>query len=259
MTMQNAGITIYPWEKPEIFQADDGPLDIYIDQPLYYTSFEVKSAGEEKNKITGSRASGVLLTPSRVFAVYNTGSTEMKWESRSEERLKIFLKTELCHTKLPDQYFDARSEAIMLAADMGPLGTFMDERAKGPHRNFDPDIFEHFHFIPNNRYGETLLQILCDDGQRGKLDRYLKYNFAPGHPCLTENDAFDEDGRPMLLGYTCDMPRIRRFRDGLELHDLTGIMFCFDFQEDALFEFCGTRVELYVIDFEKYTKHLFIR
>ena len=42
VTMQNAGVTIYPWEKPEIFQADDGPLDIYIDQPLYGAGSSVR-------------------------------------------------------------------------------------------------------------------------------------------------------------------------------------------------------------------------
>ena len=60
------------------------------------------------------------------------------------------------------------------------------------------------------------------------------------------------DGKdPVLFGYTCDMPRIRRFDTALELHEKVGTLFCFDFQEDAIRWVCGQRVNIQGLDFEK--------
>lgn len=56
---------------------------------------------------------------------------------------------------------------------------------------------------------------------------------------------------PVLYAYTCDMPRIRRFDTALNLQERMGILFCFDFQEDAIRRVCGPAVCVQCIDLEK--------
>ena len=54
---------------------------------------------------------------------------------------------------------------------------------------------------------------------------------------------------PVLFGYTCDMPRIRRFNIGLRANRLRGILYCFKFQEEVLRQICGPNVEIQCMDF----------
>lgn len=63
--------------------------------------------------------------------------------------------------------------------------------------------------------------------------------------------AVDTVANPVLFAYTCDMPRIQRFDTALELHEKVGTLFCFDFQEDAIRQVCGQRVNIQSLDFEK--------
>ena len=94
VSMFNAGVTVFPWEKPIVFTPtllDHAP---YIDRPVYFSSCEVKNIGLMANKIRNSRSTGVLLTNDSIFAVYNTGASEMKWEHRAEIRGQELLLTD---------------------------------------------------------------------------------------------------------------------------------------------------------------------
>ena len=63
----------------------------------------------------------------------------------------------------------------MLASDMSLLETLMDEHISAPHKNFNPDVFAHFYFVTNDHYGETLLQILCDEREREEKPRERRW------------------------------------------------------------------------------------
>ena len=76
------------------------------------------------------------------------------------------------------------------------------------------------------------------------LDSILAEDLSPSQPGLVvENDAMDGD-EPVLFGYTCDMPRIKRFDSALHIHDKKGTLYCFDFQEDVLRELCGPNISI---------------
>ena len=101
------------------------------------------------------------------------------------------------------------------------------------------------------------MQLLCDDEQRAVLDDILSQDLAPCRPSwVVENDAMDGE-EPVLYAYTCDMPRIQRFDTALELHGKEGTLFCFDFQEDAIHQVCGSRVKIQSIDFNAYERRVF--
>lgn len=258
VSMFNAGVTVFPWEKPIVFTPtllDHAP---YIDRPVYFSSCEVKNIGLMANKIRNSRSTGVLLTNDSIFAVYNTGASEMKWEHRAEIRLKSFLEIELCLHRLPGQFAGVKQNAIMFGADMDCLLPLMGEGSIN-HQNYflSGESFPHFHYLTSDHYGDLILRLLCEPDEQAILNSILSQDLSPPQPGLVvENDAMDGD-EPVLFAYTCDMPRIKRFDNALGLHEKMGTLYCFDFQEEALRKLCGSNVSIQTIDFNAYEGSVF--
>lgn len=259
VTMLNAGVFILPWEKPDVFAPTPPDDTLSIDRPAYYSSREVKELGKLAVKIRGSRSTGVLLADGGIFIVYNTGPGQMKWEYRAEMRLKALLDMELCQARLKAQFMYAKPSSIVFAADMGQMAPLMGVGEDKRHNYFVLDGgFEHFYYLTSDHRGEVILQLLCYPDERAALDGVLSQELAPPRTCwLMENDAMDGDS-PVLFAYTCDMPRIRRFCSGLDRHGLTGTLYCFDFQEDALRQVCGSDVDIQCIDFDAYERSVFL-
>lgn len=254
LTMHNAGLSAFPWEKPAVFQPTPPLPDTHIGKPAYYSSREIKEIGPQGAKIRNSRAIGVLLTDGGIFIVYNTAATQMRWEYKAELRLKALLQTELCQYRLPGQFMNAEQSAIVFGEGMEQMPGLMGLGEAGARGYFVLDgNFEHFHYLTNDHYGEVILQLLCDTALKAVLDEILSENLSARRPGWSvENDAFDETDAPVLFAYTCDMPRIKRFDTALALHELTGTLICFDFQEEVLRQICGERVTLQSIDFEAF-------
>lgn len=252
-TMFNAGVLVFGPDKSPIFT--DTP-DLPIPLPAYYSSRELKELGPLAVKVRGSRASGLLLTEGAIFAVYNTGPSLMKWEYQAEMRLKALLQMELCNRRLSGQYRNAAICGLVFGNSLDRLCGLMSSTPEQHHNYFILDgNYAAFYFLTSDHRGEVLLRLLCDPGLRATLDTILCENLLPkrtGFP--VEHDALEENGAPVLFAYTCDMPRIRHFDTALELHGLSGTLICFDHQESALRQVCGTRVQFQCIDFEKFER-----
>ena len=250
LTMYNAGVSSFPWEKPAVFQPKPPPPDLSFERPAYFTSREVKEIGPQAAKIRGSRAAGVLLVDGGIFMIYNTGASRMRWEYKAELRLKALLQMELCRYRLPAQFMDAGLSAIVFGSDMDGLAHLMGPGDSRTRNYFVLDgSIEHFYYLTSDHHGEVLLQLLCEPALQAALDDLLLEDLCESQPGPVENDAVDKSGKPILFGYTCDMPRIRRFDTALELHGQEGLIFCFDFQEEILRRVCGSRVAFQSIDF----------
>lgn len=249
VTMYNAGVGALPWQKHDIFNSTPHN-DVQIDWPMYYSSREVKEIGRQRDKISGSRCTGILLTESDVFTVYNTGASEMKWEYSYESHLHVFLKFDLRHQILPNQYADTEVSAVIFGANMDQMSVLMGISGDKRHKYFVLDGgYDHFYYLTSDRRGGLILQMLCDPEKKAVLDNILMEGYAESRTWRIENDAMD-GGTPVLFGYTCDMPRIKRFANGLKIHGPTGMLYCFDFQEDALKQICGPNVEIQCMDFK---------
>ena len=103
-----------------------------------------------------------------------------------------------------------------------------------------------------------LISLLCNPEMTDALDELLLNDLYPARPGYrVENDAMTEDDEPVLLAYKCDLKRIKKFYTGLKLHDKRGIVYCFDYQAEALRCYCGDRVEFKTLDFNKTERRFF--
>ena len=255
VTMHNAGVDVFLWRKPTVFVPTRPFANIWIERPAYYSSHEVKGIGSQRDKTRGSRAVGVLLTGDDVFAVYNTGASEMKWEGNAEARPRALLKIDQCQQRLPSQYGGAGVAAIVFSADMGQMPALMGVGSDKRRKYFVlDDCYQQFYYLTSDYHGEVILRLLCDSAQRARLDNILMEGLFGSRPnWLMPNDAID-GGNPVLFAYTCDMPRIKRFVGGVTMHGLKGLLYCFDFQDEALSNICGPDFEIQCIDFDAYER-----
>ena len=249
VTMLNAGAMVYRDEKPLIFSpAARGSFS--IERPCFYDSREMKEAELEMLKIRGSRMAGSLFTSGRVFAVYNSMEFLPVFEPQVEQRAKVMLE-QVCRTKVSS---NLRVSGLLLSDNIDILRILLEfsQTRRCDHFLLD-DGYEHFYFMTNNSYGETLLQLLCRSEIIRRVDAALLQEFQPSLPnSRFVCDAVDALGVPVLFCYLPDIPRLYRFVSGLNLLNSTGILICFDFQADALRPLCGDNIELQIIDFPEF-------
>ena len=262
LTMMRASIVIYIDDKPGIFHnygdVSEPSQTFAISTPAFYTSREFKNLGLDAIKIRNTRSVGVLFSPNTAFIAYNTGSTILKWDYKSEMRAKAMLRN-ICVQRLPASHINTAINAIMLGATIG-LGYDLLTSKGGTKRNYFmlDGNFDSFHYITHDHAGEILLQLLCNDDCRRELNSILLQGCTPPNAkLLIENDGIDGSGNPVLLAYDFDMPRISKFSTALRLQNKQGILICFDYQRDVLSAFCGERVTVQTIDLTKFERRFF--
>ncbi len=258
LTMYNADILIYPDEKLNIFSPvwEEGE-SLSIKAPAFYNSREIKEIGTVFVKIRGARSVGVLLTPADVFVVYNLGGSLMRWEYKSEMRTKALMKTVICRERLPLQYPPEAVNGIVFADSMAIAYDILSGETGKQYFILDGN-YERFYFLTNDRKGERLLSLLCHKALNQELRDILMTDLYEGDIGSTlENDAFDEDGNPVLFAYFCDLPRIRRFDTAIRLQNKSGTLICFDFQSEALARYLDKSIKIQTIDFSKWERSFF--
>lgn len=256
VTMQNAGVRVFRDEKPAVFTPEwEETTEIEI--PAFYNSREIKALGTVFVKIHGARSVGVVLTGKEILVVYNLGHSLMKWCYKAEMRTKALMKTVLCRERLPNLYSPDAVQGLLLGNNMD-LATEILACESGKQYFLLDGNYEHFYYLTNDRKGERLLSLLCHEELRERLDDILLADLYEADESMTiENDALDENGLPVLLAYTCDLPRIKRFNTALCLQNKTGTVICFDFQKGALRRGCSENVRFQTIDFLKWERSFF--
>lgn len=257
VTMQNAGVTVFRDEKPFVFApALEENADLRISAPAFYNSREIKEIGTAFVKIKGARSVGVLLTASKIYTVYNLGTSLMKWEYKSEMRTKALLKTVICRERLT-QYSAEDIKGVIFGDGMELCFEILSGAGGKQYFVLDGN-YENFYYLTNDRRGERILTMLCNPPLSERLKQILMSDLQDGDSGFTiENDAFEQDGRPVLFGFFCDLPRIKRFDTALRLREKKGVIICFDFQSETLGRYCGEEIEFKTIDFEKWERSFF--
>jgi len=150
-----------------------------------------------------------------------------------------------CQQRLPRQYKPEDIKGLILGDNMELAYQMLTGTGEVKRNYFILDgNYDNFIYLTNDRKGELLLKLICDQEKVAQLNQVLSENLYPHNAAMTiENDAIDENGEPVLFGYDFDMSRIIRFNKALGIQNKTGTIICFDFQADALKRFCGERVK----------------
>jgi hypothetical protein len=119
------------------------------------------------------------------------------------------------------------------------------------------ETYRHFYFITNDGHGDMLMGLLCNAAQMSLLKAALtKKHLPPDIKYPIEHDAITEDGNPVLFCCLLNVPRLVKFKKGMLLHNKSGKVVAFDYQEDALREYLGAEAEIKPIGFEAVMKWL---
>ena len=95
----------------------------------------------------------------------------------------------------------------------------------------------------------AVLRLLCKPEKKSVIDKILMGELSKARQCgHMEHDAMGGE-HTVLFGYICDMPRIRRFNIELRANGRKGILYCFNFQEEAVRHICGPNMDIQCMDF----------
>lgn len=255
----NSGIPLFRDTKPAIFSGIPPDGDIALPVPAFYHSREIKELGWETTKVNNSRSIGVLFADHCIYVIFYTGESVLKWEYKTEIRMKALLSYHASQGVLSPWYrHDTPIRALFIGKCMDTGIQLMASTGGYRHSLFTLDTsFEHFYFIPDSHAGEVILKILCRPGfSRQFSDLLLSDLETPDAALGFEHDAI-KDGNPVLLAYDFDMLRISRFITCLRLRKCSGHLICFDFQKDSLLFYCGDTVSITTIDLVKFERRFF--
>ena len=260
--LQGAGVEIFRDRKAPLFQPGTrtepaSPCNMTL--PAFYHSREVKELGAEAVKINNSRTTGILLAPECIYAVFCTGGALMKWEYRTELKVKALLSYHASRGILsgmgggPRYHPDTPIKALIIGEGMETALKLMESTGGFQKSYFYLDSsFDYFHYIPDDSAGITMIRLLCSPALLKGLKNLLLSDLQP--PCPDyglEHDAVSE-GMPVLLAFDFDMLRLSRFRTALSFHGLAGNLVCFDFQKPVLQKYFGEAAAIDTIDLKKF-------
>lgn len=257
--LMNGGITLFRDKKPALFSGVPPDAGEPLPLPVFYQSREVKELGSETVKVNNSRTIGILLAERCIYAVFYTGDAVLKWEYKTEIRLKALLSYHMSQGVLAQWYrHDTPIHALFIGNHMETALHLMTSTGGLHHSLFTLDTsFDYFHFLPDCHAGEVILKLLCTPPASKQLTALLLSDLEPpGDAVGLEHDAI-KDGRPVLLAYDFDMLRISRFLTGLQFRKQKGHMICFDFQKEALLSYCKDTVTVSTIDLAKFERRFF--
>lgn len=263
-TLLNAGVTIFRDEKPLLFQPGN-QRNCSLPLPVFYQSREIKELGADAIKINNSRTIGVLFTEKCIYAVFYTGDSLMKWEYRTELKVKTMIQYHITRGVLSKEYIhpsyhpDTPVKALLIGKDMDTSLKLLTSKGGFQKSYFYLDTsFDYFHYLPSTPAGETLLKLLCSPKLRNDLRTLLLSDLQP--PCSDyglDHDA-TMDGIPVLLGFDFDLLRLSRYHTALSLQEITGHLICFDFQKDVLRQYFGDIVTIETIALEKFERRFLL-
>lgn len=259
--LANSGVILFRDEKPALFSGVQPDWASALPFPVFYQSRELKELGRETIKINNSRSIGVLLTDCCIYVIFYTGNGVLKWEYKTEIRMKALISYHVSQGILSKWYrHDTPIHALLIGSQMETAVRLMTSTGGYRHSLFTLDTsFDYFHFLPDNQEGMTILKLLCSPLLSRQLHILLLSDLEPPDSAMgLEHDA-TKDGSPVLLAYDFDMLRISRFFTGLRLRRLNGHLICFDFQMDALSLYCKDTIAISTIDLAKFERRFFYK
>lgn len=235
----HTGVRVFASDKPAYPPKPNGvPADA-----CYYGASDIKRGSD---KVKGSRACGVLCTRDRFFAVYHTLDQLMKWSVKRERTMRVFLEADLYHTG-----YMPKADALLLGNKMDMLTHLLDSDGGIKSQLFQvDDVYDSYYYMPTD-YGKLQMHLLTDRGARDyfwsllrqRLDREDEKEYAL---C----DGYEADGTPVYFCFELELQHLKRIKRAA-CYGIRQRVYCFDYQEDALSEYFGPRMEFCLVSGKK--------
>ena len=252
-----AGVPVYKSSKPDFFSpmfnpvpSGEGQETIRTDMGGYYGTLEFKSGMAKE--IGGSRACGVLLTSMKPYIVYNSMDSLMKWAKKTERTMRSRLEA-----VFRNKGYRSPADAVMFGYRLDMLVRILesDGGIKGNLFALD-DIYEQIYFIPLIKEAQIQVRLLVKPEEDRRLRDFLctalwKLNEEDG----ALDDGVDHNGNPVYFCYDLELWRLKRVCGKIE-REGRGIIYCFDYQEEALRVYIGGKAVVKGIVREKAIRYL---
>lgn len=246
--MENA-VEIYRDRKELIFEEN---TEQAFQQSAFFVAREVKAQKDLTRKIVSSKMTGVWVNQEEASICYNMANTLPEWHENLENRTEILIRSML--RKEGVEHLDA----LLFGNDMSAAAKVLADG--NMQRQLMVSPFERFCFIPMDRNGLLLLEMLKDKNVCEDLYCILTEDFR-----ISEeknhviNDGYNNEGKPVLVCVDCDLKRLVQFISQLDFTGQTGEVICFDFQKEVLKEYCGKNAKVAAVDFEKFQESFMVQ
>lgn len=242
--MMRAGIEILPCEMPVL--REENRYNTFINKACFYTSKQLKkSLSKGENKIEFSRIVGVLFAGGKLYPVYNTQNSAMRWNGMGELKTKpIFTNLGRINTdeyKTDSVILLGRSEKVALQT------LFMHGQKSNKTYRFD-NIYSNVHYVPLDENGIRLLRLFTIEDFH---ERVLSWLFSPS---MRSVGVFDcdacIDGKYILSYLDSNLSRLTRFYEASKRSDEKFEVICYPFQAAFVKELFHGNINIKEIPFE---------
>ena len=251
-----AGIEFRPYMLPDLQK--EGIRKVVPDKPSYYGSKDIKQIADyEINKTAYARPTGMLFSPGEARAVYNLRNMLMKWNGKSEEKIRLAMTDIARLNARLEQVYDA----VMFGRDYDVAIRLLEGDAKLKKQERFDSVYRHVHFIPQTEFGIQQLRTLLIPNWREQI---LNATFEDETRSYDRGSfEFDAcvDGVYYLAFFDGDLARLIRFKEAAkEFSDgPRTVVLCFPQQLKFLREYLPRWVALRILDMEELEDALGIR
>ena len=248
--MERTNVEIYRNNKNDFFEKNPKQVD-KTSSSNFYLPKEIKAQAILTRKIISSKMTGIWVTDKSAWFCYQSAKELFWWFDNIEYRAKILICSILQNAGLNI----IQNNALLFGDTMEQAKIHLED---GLMRKYILDShFDRFCFVPMDENGIMLLQLLNNKDLYDYLLSVLAEDLYQDINSYVTQDGFDSDGLPNLICIDCDLKRIITFNTQLYHSRKPGIIICFDFQRDAIKEYCVDNISFLAVDSNKIKEAFF--
>ena len=221
-----------------------------LSQAAFFHPKEVKAQADFTRKIISSKMTGVLLSQAEVWLCYNMQAAVSKWFETVENRADILIQSILRSKQL---CFNGTNALLFGRGMQQAVQCLEDAKMRVTILNAP---FQRFCFIPLDENGILLLKLMYDAEAYQSLLAVLAEDLQQKEeqPFIIQ-DGYNQNGQPTLICVDCDLKRLIQFQTQLSYLGVQGEAICFDFQKEAIENYCGEQTKISTVNLETVRKN----
>ena len=158
---------------------------------LYLTSQELKSLALPINTTNASRAMGVLISPDKLYTIYNTGHRRIKYRRKTENLWKESVIRSFDKAYMEEPYYDKSYYSICIGEDKAFVDMVVGQKEKDNANLNIPSGYNVMYQLPNSPFGAKLLEKIAE----GDFERTMRERFLSSYQGIDATDMFPHDAK----------------------------------------------------------------